>query len=179
MAKKAHDCLISYLRARGEHEWVTNKILFRDYLRVYGIRFMKKMPKYKDDFQKYFCSQLAKAGMPVMPRPRMSAWMSCVPSYVFTASRFITCLHVHKHVGNKYLTRFKSGENFRNSVLPTGCRFQHVNKKKGRLKKWAAGLIFKCTQKELKNWIFFEVVFQRMRSSLVMRMRSSLVADEI
>jgi hypothetical protein len=31
------------------------------------------MLKYKDDFQNYLCSLLAKAGMPVMPRPRMSA----------------------------------------------------------------------------------------------------------
>ncbi len=31
------------------------------------------MAKYKDDFQKYLCCQLAKAGMPVMPRPRMIA----------------------------------------------------------------------------------------------------------
>jgi hypothetical protein len=31
-----------------------------------------RMPKYKDDFQKDRCSQLAKAGMPVMPRPRNS-----------------------------------------------------------------------------------------------------------
>src|SRR5207247_1615695 len=30
------------------------------------------------------------AGMPVMARPRMRAWMSCVPSYVFTTSRFTT-----------------------------------------------------------------------------------------
>jgi len=28
---------------------------------------------------------------PVCARPRISAWMSCVPSYVFTVSRFCAC----------------------------------------------------------------------------------------
>lgn len=34
-----------------------------------------------------------KASIPVIPLPTIKAWISFVPSYVFTVSKFIACLN--------------------------------------------------------------------------------------